>query len=388
MNDPLKEYRQRFRSWRDSRRLCRELRHYEAAFTARGLTIPDDSSIRRAMQERFPALRPKPKGDLRILAIYHHYNWENHCLKPALEKFGTVRHYDWFERFNHQRRDWRSSVKAQMNRDLLACVGRWAAEERPDVIFTYISGELVYPETVRALRAFGAPLIHLSLNDKENFVGKVRGGLAFGSRDICRHFDLAWTSTADAVRKYCVEGVIPLYLPEGANPEIHRPLGLERTIDISFVGQCYGNRSAIIRRLAEAGIRVEAFGAGWPGGPLPTEEMVGMYSRSRINLGFGGVGAHEKTYCLKGRDFEIPMSGGLYLTEYHPELETVYDLGKEIVTYRGFDELVSEIRLLLNRPDEADDVRQAGLRRARRDHTWEKRFERVFSLMNLSIPVS
>jgi spore maturation protein CgeB len=380
---PFKTWRKRFSHWRQTKRLRRELLEYEARFSSRGLAIPEDAAIRRAVRERFPALTPKPRGDLRILALYHHYNWENHSLKPALEKFGTVRHYDWFARFNHQRRDWRTSGKAQMNRDLLACVGRWVAEERPDVIFTYLSGDLVYPETVRALRAFGAPLIHLGLNDKEHFVGKVSGGLAFGSRDICRHFDLAWTSTADAVQKYCVEGAIPLYLPEGANPEIHRPLDLKRTIDVSFVGQCYGNRPAIIRRLAEAGIRVEAFGAGWPEGPLSTEEMIGMYSRSRINLGFGGVGAHDKTYCLKGRDFEIPMSGGLYLTECHPELETVYDLGKEIVTYRDFDELVSEIRRLLNRPDEAEAVRRAGFRRARRDHTWEMRFERVFSLLNL-----
>ncbi|MFH2074234.1 MAG: glycosyltransferase, partial [Pseudomonadota bacterium] len=77
------------------------------------------------------------------------------------------------------------------------------------------------------------------------------------------------------------------------------------------------------------------------------------------------------------------MSGGLYLTEYHPELEMVYDLGKEIVTYRGFDELVAKIRHLLANPDEAEAIRQAGFRRARKEHTWEMRFERVFTLMNL-----
>ena len=117
--------------------------------------------------------------------------------------------------------------------------------------------------------------------------------------------------------------------------------------------------------------------------PLSTEEMVRLYSKSRINLGFGGVEGHEETYCLKGRDFEIPMSGGLYLTEYHPELERVYDLGKEIVTYRDFDDLLANIRRLLADPQRAEAIRQAGFRRARRDHTWEMRFERVFTLMNL-----
>ena len=79
------------------------------------------------------------------------------------------------------------------------------------------------------IRSFGVPMIHFSLNDKEHFVGKVRGGLAFGSRDICRWFDLCWTSTEDALKKYCVEGALPVYLPEGANPELHRPLEQPKT---------------------------------------------------------------------------------------------------------------------------------------------------------------
>ncbi|TRZ87231.1 hypothetical protein D4R89_09985, partial [bacterium] len=192
-----------------------------------------------------------------------------------------------------------------------------------------------------------------------------------------------WTSTEDALKKYCVEGALPVYLPEGANPELHRPWEEQKSIDVSFVGQCYGTRPETIRRLNAEGIRVEAFGYGWPKGPLSTEEMVRLYSRSRINLGFGGVEGHEETYCLKGRDFEIPMSGGLYLTEYQPELEWVYDLGKEIVSYRGFDDLLANIRHLLSDPQGAEVIRQAGFRRARRDHTWEMRFERLFTLMNL-----
>ncbi|MDA8125884.1 MAG: glycosyltransferase [Deltaproteobacteria bacterium] len=383
MDFPLKAYRKRWRIRRNEKRLRQELDRYESAFKARDLTIPNAADIRKIMKDRFPHLRAKPKGELSLIAVYHHYNWEDHSLKPALEEFGQVRHYDWFARFNHERRDWRRSVKREMNRDLLTRIGGWIEEERPDVLFTYLSGELIDPETAQGLRAFGIPMIHFSLNDKENFVGKIRGGLAFGSRDICRAFDLAWTSTADALRKYCVEGVVPLYLPEGANPEIHRPSTIDKTIAVSFVGQCYGNRPAIIRRLGEAGIPVEAFGYGWPNGALSTEEMVRLYSQSRINLGFGGVAGYDATYCLKGRDFEIPMSGGLYLTEYHPELETVYDLGREIVTYRGFDDLAAKIRHLLDHPDEAEAIRQAGLQRARREHTWEMRFAKVFTLMNL-----
>ncbi|MBE9546265.1 MAG: glycosyltransferase family 1 protein, partial [Proteobacteria bacterium] len=163
----------------------------------------------------------------------------------------------------------------------------------------------------------------------------------------------------------------------------HKPHDIERTIDVSFIGQCYGNRSEIIKKLVDNGIHVEAYGYGWPNGPLSTEEMVRMYSQSRITLGFGGVAGHEDTFCLKGRDFEIPMSGGLYLTEYHPELKQCYNPGTEIVTYAGFDDLLAKIRYLLSNPEKAEERRKNGARRARGEHTWEMRFEKIFKLIGL-----
>ncbi|MCL5966782.1 MAG: glycosyltransferase [Deltaproteobacteria bacterium] len=336
-----------------------------------------------AIRARRPGVHPAPKGRLGIAAIYHDYNWEEGTLRPALEKFGDVRRYDWVERFDHGRKDWASSVKTAMNRDLLDILGHAVREGPLHAVFAYLSGEIVDPATVEAMSALGVPMVNLALNDTESFVGRVRGRTAMGARDICRHFDLCWTSTRNALEKYVVEGAVPVYLPEGANPELHRPYHVPKEFDVSFVGMCHGNRPEVVARLRRAGIGVEAFGRGWPNGPLPTEEMVRTYSRSRINLGFGGIAGYKDTYHLKGRDFEVPMSGGLYLTEHHDELADVFDIGKEIVTYSGFDDLVSKIRWLLDRPEEAEAIRRAGHARAIREHTWEMRFERVFRLMGV-----
>jgi len=383
MNDPFKKYRKRFRIWKNDRFLERELNYYRSIFNSFGMTIPNYTSIRQSIKSKYPNLRSKPKGNLQILAIYHHYNWENESLKPSLEKFGTVRHYDWYEDINHQEKTGHRSVKSKMNDELIRRVKLWIREDPTDVIFTYLSGETVTPETIREIANIGIPMVNLCLNDKEAFVGKVKNGLAMGSRDISRYFDLCWTSTEDALKKYCVEGALPIYLPEGANPEIHKPYDIEKTIDVSFVGQCYGNRPEVIQKLNDCGIRVEAYGYGWPNGPLSTEEMVKMYSRSKINLGFGGVVGYANTYCLKGRDFEIPMSGGLYLTERHSELERFYELDKEIVAYTNFDDLVEKIQYLLSNPEEADGIREKGRQRALNEHSWEMRFEKIFKLMGL-----
>lgn len=383
MTDPFRTQRNRFWRWRNDRRRTREQEEYEDRFRRLGLAIPDEADLRGIFKARFPGLQSKAGGALHILAVYRNFNWEDEALTPSLETFGMVRRYDWSGRFDAEGGEWHGGMKAAMNRDLLAWIRERAEAGEADAIFFYLSGEQVYPETMEAISHLGIPTVNLALNDKEGFVGRVRDGRAEGNRDICRWINLSWTSTGDAVIKYCVEGGRPIYLPEGANPTIHRPYDVGRTIDVSFVGQHYGNRPAVIDHLCRRGIAVEAFGPGWPAGPLPVEDMVKLYSRSRINLGFGGVEGHTDTFCLKGRDFEIPMSGGLYLTEDHPELARAYEIGQEIVTWRNPEDLAEKIFHLLAHPAEAEEIRQRGYERARRDHTWERRLEKVFGILGV-----
>lgn len=384
MRSFLSKHRRSFRVWRNYRRLSREQRHYQELFRERKLSVPGEAEIHVQIASHFSGKPPRKKGDLRILSIYHNYNWEDSSLGPSLVAFGEVFHLDWRDPAlaeGKQASDtgWMEKMSAG-----LLNKAQDLNKTRPfDVVFTYLSGEQATPKMLRGLRELGAPIVNLALNDKETFVGKVYEGHAAGARDICRYFDLCWTSTADALEKYVVEGATPLYLPEGANPDVHRPYEEEKIYDVSFVGQCYGNRPEIISRLREAGIQVEVFGPGWPNGSLTTEEMVRTWSRSKINLGFGGVLGHKETYCLKGRDFEVPMSGGLYLTEHHDELIPFYDIGREIVTYNDFNDLLEKIHWLLSEPDQAEAIRRAGRARALRDHTWEMRFDRVFRMLGV-----
>ena len=365
-------------------KLKRELKHYRNRFRALGLELHSDDVIRSAIKAKFPNLTPTEKGNLNILGIYYNYNWEKGALTPSLEKFGTVRHYDWSDDYSYTKKGWIQNVRSEMNRDLIRKVTRWHEEKPFNVIFSYFSGANVSQGTLKQLRSLGVPMANMSLNDKEAFVGKIINGQALGTRDICKYFDLSWTSTEDAMEKYRVEGALPVYMPEGANPDLHKPyIHEERDIDVSFVGQRYGNRYDNIMKLEQAGVHVKAFGHGWPNGSLSTQEMVKMYSRSKINLGFSEVGDSSRTHCLKGRDFEIPMSGGLYLTQYHKELENCYDIGREIVTYSSFDELIPKIQFLLSNPEEADLIRREGRKRAIRDHVWETRFQRIFKLLCL-----
>jgi len=373
----------RYRAWRNRRRLEQEQEFYRRRFRERSLSIPSESEIRARSRNRFPDRLGKNKGELRILSIYHDYNWEGASLGLSLKKFGDVQHFDWRDpALASGKQPGEVHWMEAMHAGLMNFVNNLHTENPFDVIFTYVSGEQMNQEILEKLRSL-APMVNLALNDKETFVGKIRNGQAAGARDICRCFDLCWTSTEDALEKYVVEDATPLYLPEGANPDIHRPYDEEKIYDVSFVGQCYGNRPEIIDRLRSSGIKVKAFGPGWPSGPLSLEEMVRTWSRSRINLGFGGVIGHNETFCLKGRDFEVPMSGGLYLTEHHDELLPFYEIGREIVTYKGFNDLLNKINMLISDPSQAETIRLEGRKRALREHTWEMRIKKVFSLLDV-----
>jgi spore maturation protein CgeB len=178
-----------------------------------------------------------------------------------------------------------------------------------------------------------------------------------------------------------------MFWPEAADPDHFQPLpNLPFDYDVSFIGQCYGQRPAFIRRLREHGLRVSVFGAGWEQGPLASEEMVGVYSRSRVNLGISGIGYSMREMCLKGRDFEVPMCGAAYVTSAQPDLTRVYDVGREVLAYRDADHCAAIIQHLLSNPKECSDLRRAARVRCLRDHTWVRRFRDAFSMLGIMTP--
>ena len=117
--------------------------------------------------------------------------------------------------------------------------------------------------------------------------------------------------------------------------------------------------------------------------PLSDEEMIRKYSEARISLGFLEVfDSHDPGGMVRQhlhlREFEAPMSGALYFTGYCEELTEFYEPDREVVVYRNEHELLDKVRYYLTHPADAERVRQAGLRRARACHTYQRRFEDLF----------
>jgi spore maturation protein CgeB len=321
----------------------------------------------------------KQKGQLHIFLTYPLNNWEA-VLQPSLKPFGKVSEFEWGHfGFDVKSQDW-IHQRSKMNKTMLDYFNIVNSEVPVDIVVGYLSGYSCDPLVLKQMAQSGSVIFNFSWDDKLGFRGKSIEGRWVGPAALASVVDLNLTNSPESCIKYFTEGGLPMFWPEAAHPLIHRPYDLPFEFDVSVLGGNYGWRSSFVENLRNRGINVTCFGNGWKNGPLNNEESVKLYSRSRINLGFSGIGHSRKLMCLKGRDFEVPMSGGLYLTQDNPELSLVYRIGDEILTYKNELDCIQKIKWIIENPTTAASIRKNGRERALRDHTWEIRFNEIFSL--------
>jgi len=378
---PIYRLHQIFEAKQVERRIFSELDYYRKMADQRGISYSESevkSLLRKKLRDR--NIKIDLKDNLHVVYVSCPTNWEPHNIPPQLEKFGQVTTYYWKERgFDDRAPDW-LETRHRMDSDLLQFVKDVHAEEPIDVLVCYVAGWRFAPETIEAIGELGIFTCNFYWDDKLWFRGDMAGGRWRGPAALASAFDVNLTNAESSCIKYLVEGGLALFWPEGANPDFHRVYDIPFEYDVTFIGQKYGYRPVFINYLRKKGIKIATFGPGWDNGELPAEGMVELYSKSRINLGFGWISDSRKTQCLKGRDFEVPMSGGLYLTTYSSELECCYEIGKEIVCYRDKQDCAGKIKYLLDHPEEAESIRKAGAQRALREHSWRTRFEYVFRM--------
>ena len=312
----------------------------------------------------------------------------------------------------------------------LAAVEAANRTSRLDFVLTYLSDSHLTQEAIARVRESMAPIANFFCNNVHQF---------HLVKAMARHYSCCLVPEEEALARYRDAGATPIFFPMAANPEVYRPLDLSPRYDATFAGQRYGERTQGILALREAGIDAHAFGQGWgaaesSGGKAPAvtersgalawlariaelvgqgrnplaaaadrrafdrlrarhtgalhpilsdEEYAALFSESKISLGFLIVGDTNRTWRpmrqVRLREFEAPMAGAFYLTGFMEEIGRHYEIGREIVCYRSLSEMIDLCRYYLTHDAERERIRLAGHARARRDHTWTKRFEGLFA---------
>lgn len=73
------------------------------------------------------------------------------------------------------------------------------------------------------------------------------------------------------------------------------------------------------------------------------------------------------------------MAGGFYLAQEAPDHSQYYKLGEEIVVWSEPGEFIDKIIFYSRHERAAARIREAGQKRALGEHTWQHRFDRLFS---------
>ena len=191
---------------------------------------------------------------------------------------------------------------------------RAAHAQKPiDLFFSYFYSAYVEPDVIREISAMGIVTVNWYCNASYQF---------HLVEEIAPAYDYCLVPEKFRLDDYRRIGAHPIYCQEAANPNIYKPYDLPQEYDVTFVGQKYGTRPMYVCALLDAGIDARVWvplgnrlgpesrsggkGRGrsrrcsWGARslvvmrfrriavalPLSDDELVRMYSRSKISLGF------------------------------------------------------------------------------------------------------
>ena len=268
-----------------------------------------------------------------------------------------------------------------------------ADEVNPDLIFFILFQEQFKIETLKKLKKryttfnwFGDDSWRF-----DNFTSKYANAFTFCS-----------TSDKFSLPKYKKIGQTNVMMGQWAviNTEPPKSLDVDYEFDVSFVGGFNYAREWFLKTLQNRGIKVSAFGNGWPNGAVSLERMNEIFLKSKINLNLSNSKSFDIRYVfshpirlahtlktrknatqMKARHFEINYNGGFQLSDFSAGLDDYLVIGKEVVCYRDVDEATMLIKYYLECAEEREVIKRAGLERAVSEHTYEHRLREILKII-------
>jgi len=218
--------------------------------------------------------------------------------------------------------------------------------------------------------------------------------------DSASHADFVLTNSYGSVEDYKKHGIENVaFLPPACDPEVFKPLGLNKKIEILYTGYAGFRRigfenmlKPVINKFKK---RVVIAGLGWEkiswardATIIPfveRENLNKLYNMSKIVINIH----HDKYYSRKGsfnyRNFEIPGSGAFQLCNDFEGIELCYKPKEEIVTSKNPKETIELVNYYLSNPEEREKIAYNSYLRAINHHTIQKRIEQLLYLIKNKI---
>tara|TARA_Y100000114_G_scaffold155112_1_gene178529 strand:- start:860 stop:1792 length:933 start_codon:yes stop_codon:yes gene_type:complete len=200
------------------------------------------------------------------------------------------------------------------------------------------------------------------------------------SSKVCNLFTACSTPEPDYVQRYVDMGYDNIIVGGWHINQTYYPSEkLEKKYDVTFIGQLNNpDRKRYINYLKENDVNVSNFHG------LSHDEMTKVWAQTKIGLNFSKNfnGTPVKTQ-MKLRPFEVTAAREtMLLTEYHNGLEYFFNIDKEIVTFKSAKEMLTKIKVLLNKDNIRKSIAVAGNKRFDKEHSSHKRMEYIIGEIN------
>jgi spore maturation protein CgeB len=266
--------------------------------------------------------------------------------------------------------------RKKMNQQLLDIV----YNEKPDLLFTIIMEDEFDPKVIKKISRETSTVTYNWFCDDHWRFDKF-------SKRWAPCFNWVSTTDQESISKYQKNGYTNVIKTQwGVNPFLYVKKDLPKIYDVTFVGQNHSNRKKLIKQLQNKGIQIECFGRGWHNGKVSQEEMINIFNQSKINLNLNNSSTNKwyrfwkkDREQIKGRNFEVPGTGGFLLTGVADNLQQYFNYQQEVGIYQSESELAEQILFYLQNNEERENIAQAGYNRSLKEHSYTKRFEEIFA---------
>jgi hypothetical protein len=186
--------------------------------------------------------------------------WRNNLYLPLIDAGHDVVEFDYDLNETIQRADKSRNAsfiaknRPKVTKELLRQFKK-AHEDQPiDLFFSYFYDACVLPAGIETIRSMGIKAVNWYCNGSYQF---------HLVEEISPHYDWCLVPEKFRLQEYRAIGAQPIYCQEAANPKIYKPHNVPVEFDVTFVGQAYGDRPEYIQRLLDSNIDVRVWGYGW-----------------------------------------------------------------------------------------------------------------------------
>ncbi len=164
--------------------------------------------------------------------------------------------------------------------------------------------------------------------------------------------------------------------------------------DLSFVGSMYPYRARVLDVFKDMDLKI--WGGGfW--GRIPEDSVAytkhegeRVWGRQKMvvfnvsNINLNTQNFQNDIFSVSSKVHQVAASGGFQLVDYKPDLEHLYEVGREVITFRSRDELRELAEYYLEHSTERAMIAERAQQRALKEHTFDHRLNEILTSVGLT----